>query len=136
MLVYHGTRAEHAQKILREGMDGTLIHPRVIHGLQDFEPGLFVTPTFIVARRFGLYIIEIQVELSDLTVPPMLRQHGVSLEKAMSNPLEPQAFLARQIDADRVRLVECHPNNYPFNPYDDQIPLVLGTCPPWAVIVD
>ena len=132
MKLYHGTNAEHAHKFVLEGIDGTAMHPRAIHGAQDHEPGLFVTPVFSVARRFGLYVLEIDVEPSALSVPPMLRLAGANIDQSLNNRPEPQALLNSRVWPDKVRVVECHPAGYPFNPYDDSIPLVPGTLLPWS----
>lgn len=116
MHVYHGTNAENAEKFVREGIDGHRLHQRCIGGSQDAESGLFVTPTLAVARRFGLYIIEVDVDISELEVPPMLRAAGANLESSLSNPAEPQALIRTRIEPHRVRVIESHPNGYPFNP--------------------
>lgn len=118
MRVYHGTTPTQARTFLREGIDGHLLHPRKIHGPQDQVPGLFVTPNLSSARRFGLCIIEIEVRESDLTIPPTLQAAGASLEDSLTNEREPQAFLARRVEPHALRIVECHENGYPFNPYD------------------
>jgi hypothetical protein len=123
MIVYHGTDGENARRYACEGIDAHLLHTRATHGLQDNEPGLFVTPRFDVARRFGLYVIQIEVEFSELNVPPELRQAGASLEQALAASFEPQAFIASRIEPSRVSIVESHPNGYPFNPFDDSVPL-------------
>lgn len=123
MFVYHGTDGENAKHYVCEGIDAHLLRTRAIHGPQDNEAGLFVTPRFDVARRFGLYVIQIEVELSELIVPPALRQAGATLEQALAAPFEPQAFLASRIEPNRVSIVESHPNGYPFNPFDASVPL-------------
>ena len=118
MRVYHGTTPAQARTFLQKGIDGHVVSPRMIHGPQDRAPGLFVTPKLSVARRFGLCIVEIEVQESDLTVPPNLKAAGASLDDALSNEREPQAFLARRVEPQALRIVECHENGYPFNPYD------------------
>jgi hypothetical protein len=123
MFVYHGTTSENAKRYLREGIDAHAQCARKIHGPQDNEPGLFVTPRFDVARTFGLFIIQIEVELSELSVPPMLRQAGATLEQTLAAPFEPQALLTSYIEPSRIRIVESHPYGYPFNPYDTSVPL-------------
>ena len=117
MLVYHATSAVFAELFQASGVDGHLLHARAIHGPQDNEPGLFVTPDLSVARRFGLFIFEIEVDESELVVPPTLRGLNVSLQESLANPLEPQALLPVRIEPARLRLVESHPNGYAFNPY-------------------
>jgi hypothetical protein len=123
MFVYHGTTGDNAKRYVREGIDAHLLHARAIHGPQDQEPGLFVTPRFDVARRFGLYVIRIEVALSELSVPPALRQAGATLEEALAAPFEPQALLALRIEPSRVSIIESHPDGYPFNPFDSSVPL-------------
>lgn len=124
MHVFHGTDSKHAERFLREGIDADRLHPRLIHGLQDMEPGLFVTPQFHVARRFGLYVLQIEVDPKNLHVPPMLRQSGATLARVLAAEFEPQAFLVARIQPMAVRLVESYPNGYPFNPYESaSIPL-------------
>lgn len=123
MHVFHGTTGEYAERFVHEGIVANLLHPRAIHGPQDNEPGLFVTPRIDVARRFGLYVIQIQVELSELKVPPALRQAGVTLEEALSAAFEPQALLASYVEPHRVTIVEAYPTGYPFNPFDPSLPL-------------
>jgi len=123
MFVFHGTDGENAKRYVCEGIDAHLLRTRAIHGPQDEEPGLFVTPRFDVARRFGLYVIQIEVELSELSVPPALRQAGASLEQALAASFEPQAFITSRIEPSRVSIVESHANEYPFNPFDDSVPL-------------
>lgn len=118
MRVYHGTTPAQAQAFLREGIDGHLLHARAIHGPQDNVPGLFVTPIFKVARRFGLCIIEIEVQQSDLELPPTFEIAGASLTASLSNATEPQALLPRRIEPSSIKMVECHENGYPFNPYE------------------
>lgn len=123
MFVYHGTDGKNAKRYVCEGINAHLLCPRAIHGPQNNEPGLFVTPRLDVARRFGLYVIQIKVELSELSVPPALRQAGATLEQTLALPFEPQAFLASRIEPHQVEIVESHPNGYPFNPFDDSVPL-------------
>jgi hypothetical protein len=118
MLVYHGTFEEQANRFVQGGIPGDVLHARAIHGLQDEEPGLFVTPRRDVARRFGLYILEIEVALSELSVPPNLRLAGATLEAALSAEFEPQAVLVSFVEPSRIRLVESHPDGYDFNPFD------------------
>ena len=120
MRVYHGTNAEFASRFLREGIDAHVLHPRLIHGPQDFEAGLFVTPKLNVARRFGLFILAIEAEEHELEVPPMLRLAGADLAASLANPLEPQALLKARVEPTRVHLVESHPNGYTFNPFDEE----------------
>ena len=118
MRVYHGTTPTQARMFLQNGIDGHLPHPRATHGPQDQVPGLFVTPTLSVARRFGLCIVEIEVHESELTVPPNLEAAGASLFDSLSNILEPQAFLARRVEPNALKIIECHADGYPFNPYE------------------
>ena len=132
MRVYHGTTPTQAQTYLQEGIDGHLLHRRQIHGPQDQAPGLFVTPKLSVARRFGLCIVEIEVEESDLTPPPILEAAGASLEDALTNEREPQAFLARRVEPGALRIVECHENGYPFNLYDGPDHVALSSKLPSA----
>ena len=120
MRVYHGTTGENASRFLAEGINAHVLHPRSIHGPQDLEPGLFVTPKLSVARRFGLFILAIEANDSNLEAPPILRQAGVDLEASLSNPLEPQALLKGHVEPEDISLVESHPNGYPFNPYEDE----------------
>ena len=119
MRVYHGTTAECAERFARDGIDAHLFYPRLIHGLQDLEPGLFVTPRLPVARRFGLYVLEIDVEAHQLKTPPTLRTAGASLQDALQNSAEPQALLVARVEPDHVRVVESYPNGHPFNPFDE-----------------
>lgn len=118
MRVYHGTDAKHAERFVREGIDADLLHPRMIHGLQDNEPGLFVTPKVHVARRFGLFVLQIEVDPKHLRVPPMLRQCGATLEQVLAAEFEPQALLVARVEPSAVALVESYPNGWPFNPYE------------------
>ncbi len=122
MLVYHGTSREHADRFIRDGIDADRLHTRAIHGPQDFEPGLFVTPRFDVARRFGLCVLQIEVELDELVVPPTLRLAGATLKDVLTHPFEPQALLVPRVSPCRVTLIESHLNEYPFNPFDETIP--------------
>lgn len=124
MRVYHGTTPKQAQAFVASGIDGHLLHPRAIHGPQDLVPGLFVTPVLAVARRFGLCVIEIEVQEVDLAVPPILAELGVTLQASLANSLEPQALLAKRVEPHSLKVVECHENGYSFNPYDEnEIPL-------------
>ena len=118
MRVYHGTTEQNAKCFLRDGIDGDKPHRRLIHGLQDGQPGLFVSPMLRVARTFGLYVLEIEVEIQDLKVPPALACAGATLEQALSHPFEPQALLVSRVESSRVRLAESYPNGYPANPYE------------------
>lgn len=118
MRIYHGTTPAQARMFLENGIDGHLLHPRVIRGPQDKAPGLFVTPTLSVARRFGLCIVEIEVHESELTVPPTLQAAGASLWDSLSNVREPQAFLTRRVEPSALKIIECHADGYPFNPYE------------------
>ena len=130
--VYHGTTPTQARMFLQNGIDGHLLHPRAIHGPQDQVPGLFVTPTLSVARRFGLCIVEIEVHESELTVPPTFAAAAASLLDSLSNDLEPQAFLARRIESDALKIIECHPDGYPFNPYEGPEDVAPTSKIPWA----
>lgn len=122
MLVYHGTTPQQARAFAEHGIDGHLQHPRLVHGPQDSVPGLFVTPIRWIARRFGLCVIEIQVESCELSAPPAFAQIGVSVNESLANPLEPQAFLSRRIEPIYIRIVECHENGYARNPYEPDEP--------------
>ena len=116
--MYHGTTPKQAQAFLADGIDGHLLHPRLIHGPQDSVPGLFVTPVLAVARFFGLCVIEIEVEETDLAVPPLFASIGVTLAESLANVKEPQALLCKRVQPASIKIVECHPDGYPFNPYD------------------
>ena len=105
---------------------------RAIHGLQDQVPGLFVTPTLSVARRFGLCIVEIEVHESELTVPPTFEAAAALLLDSLSNVLEPQAFLARRVEPDALKIVECHADGYPFNPYEGPEDVASTSKTSWA----
>ena len=118
MRVYHGTTLTQALAFLRDGINGHQLHQRLIHGPQDMVPGLFVTPVFSVARRFGLCIIEIEAQLSELEVPPAFASAGASLEDSLTNVSEPQALLVSRIEPSALKIVECHEDGYPFNPYE------------------
>ena len=118
MLVYHGTTPQQAQTFLRDGIDCHVIHQRAIHGPQDGVPGLFVTTKRSIARQFGLCILEIEVELCDLSPPPIFAQNGISLEQCLENPREPQAFLIKRVDPNSLKIVECHENGSSQNPYE------------------
>ena len=118
MLVYHGTTPEFASAFVKHGIDGHIPHARKIHGPQDNVAGLFVTPTRWVARRFGLCVLEIEIDAGDLRAPPSMAQLGVSVEDALGNQLEPQAFIATRIEPCNVRLIECHENGYSKNPFE------------------
>lgn len=132
MRVYHGTTPTQASMFLQNGIDGHLPHPRANHGPQDQVPGLFVTPTLSVARRFGLCIIEINVLESELTVPPNLEVAGASLFDSLSNSLEPQAFLARRVEPNALKIIECHADGYPFNAYEGPEDVAPTSKIPWA----
>jgi hypothetical protein len=132
MRVYHGTTPTQARMFLQNGIDGHLLHPRATHGPQDQVPGLFVTPTLSVARRFGLCIVAIEVYESELTVPPNLDDAGASLLDSLSNPLEPQAFLAKRVEPHALKIIECHADGYPFNPYEGPEHVVSSSKIPWV----
>ena len=118
MHVFHGTTAENAQRFVREGIDAHLPHSRLIHGPQDGQAGLFVSPELRVARTFGLYVLEIEIDPKDLKVPLALRNAGGTLEQALSQTFEPQALLVARVEASHIRIVESYPNGYPSNPYE------------------
>lgn len=120
MHVYHGTTPEHAHRFVQLGIDANVLYPRSIHGPQDAYPGIFVTPILEVARRFGLYIVQIEVSPDDLTVPPNIEKTGASLDQSLSDPFEPQAFLSRRVEPQAIQIVERHENGYAFNPYETQ----------------
>jgi hypothetical protein len=108
MIVYHGTTRKHAEDFVRNGINAHLPFPRLDVGpLAVKEPGLFVAPTLEVARRFGdRSVVSIEVDASDLQVPPNLKAAGCSsVAEALANPLEPQAFLAKRIEPCQVKLV-------------------------------
>jgi hypothetical protein len=132
MRVYHGTTPDQARMFLQNGIDGHLLHSRAIHGPQDGVPGLFVTPTLSVARRFGLCIVEIEVHESELDVPPNLKTAGASLLDSLSNVYEPQAFLARRIEPNALKIIECHADGYPFNPYEGPEGVAPTSKIPWT----
>jgi len=75
------------------------------HGPQTGVPGLFVTPILEVAKRFGRSVLAIEIDYSDLSVPPNLAIVGASLEMALANPLEQQAFLTRRIEPTQITLI-------------------------------
>ncbi|MET3118604.1 hypothetical protein AAKU64_002837 [Undibacterium sp. GrIS 1.8] len=118
MLVYHGTTPEIASEFVKHGIDCHIPYARKIHGPQDNVAGLFVTPTRSVARRFGLCVLEIEVNAGDLQAPPSMAQLGVSVEDALANQLEPQAFIAIRIESSHIRIIECHENGYSINPFE------------------
>jgi hypothetical protein len=118
MLVYHGTTPQLAKQFVRHGIDAHLLYRRAIHGPQDGVPGIFVAPKVSVARRFGLCVIEIEIQGEHLTVPPNLALGGLTLEESLGQRFEPQAFVSQRIEPAAIRIVECHENNYPFNPYE------------------
>lgn len=105
MLVYHGTTPQQCARFCAAGIDGHLLFPRAIHGPQDNVPGLFVSPDLEVAKRFGLCVVAIDVEPTDLSVPPALKQAGASLEETFANPPEPQAFLSKRIEPNQIKIV-------------------------------
>ena len=118
MRVFHGTTAENAQRFVREGIDAHQPHSRLIHGPQDGQAGLFVSPELRVARTFGLYVLEIEVDPKDLMVPPAWLNAGATLEKTLSHAFEAQALLVARVEARHIRIVESYPNGYPSNPYE------------------
>jgi hypothetical protein len=118
MHVYHGTTPQLAKRFSEFGIDAHLPYRRAVHGPQDQVPGIFVTPRLRVARRFGLCVIEIEVNEEQLSVPPNLAVSGASLAKCLSNELEPQAFLSFRVEPSAIRIIECYENGYPFNPFD------------------
>ena len=103
---------------MQKGIDGHLLRTRMIHGPQDQALGLFVTPKLSVARRFGLCTVEIEARKEDITIPATLIAAGASLDDSLNNELEPQALLAWRIEPEALRIVECHVDGYPFNPYE------------------
>lgn len=111
MLVFHGTTRQQCVEFLKNGIDAHLLTPRNIHGPQDWVPGLFVTPDLEIAKQFGRCVIAIEVELSDLSSPPIMERIGVTLEMALENPTEPQAFLSKRIEPRQVRIVHCDEPN-------------------------
>ncbi len=104
MLVYHGTTKSQAEAFLLNGIDAHLLHPRNISGPQSNTPGIFVTPVLEVAKQFGRSVVAIEVEYSDLSVPPNLALAGADLTAALNNPLEQQAFLTKRIEPGQVTL--------------------------------
>jgi hypothetical protein len=82
-----------------------LISRRAIHGPQDSVPGLFVTPDLEVAKRFGICVVAIEVDVSDLSVPPAFAIAGADLAASLNNPLEPQAFLSKRVEPAHVKVV-------------------------------
>ncbi|WP_138922514.1 hypothetical protein [Hylemonella gracilis] len=105
MIVYHGSTQDQCNSFCSSGIDGHKVFPRAIHGPQDGVPGLFVTPDLEVAKRFGICVVSIEVELSDLAPPPAFILAGADLETSLKNPPEPQAFLAKRIEPSRVKIV-------------------------------
>ncbi len=118
MLVYHGTTFENAARFVAAGIDAHIAVARKIHGPQDGVSGLFVTPKVSVARRHGLCVIEIEVDAALLSVPPALAQAGATVDLVLAHEYEPQALLTTRVEPAAVRIVEHHPNGYPFNPYE------------------
>ena len=123
MRVYHGTTPQLAKQFAQNGIDAHLPYRRAICGPQDGVPGIFVTPRLSVARRFGLCVIEIEIDERQLSVPPNLAVAGATLSMSLGNQPEPQAFISTRIEPSTIRIVECHENGYSFNPYasDDEV---------------
>lgn len=136
MRVYHGTDKRNAERFLAEGIDAHCIHPRLIHGLQDHEPGLFVTPKVHVARRFGLFILQVDIDPKSLHVPPMLRLSGATLEQALAAEFEPQALLVARVEPSAVTLVESCPDGWPSNPFESEGIPAGGSWTPVATDLD
>lgn len=123
MRVYHGTTPQFAKQFAQYGIDAHLPCRRAIHGPQDGVPGIFVTPRLSVARRFGLCVLEIEIDEEHLSVPPNLVVAGATLSTSLGNQPEPQAFISTRIEPSAIRIVECYENGYSFNPYtlDDEV---------------
>lgn len=68
--VYHGTSTPVALSAVKHGLTGEGKAPRKFSYETNNNPrGLFVTPSFGVARSFGLSILELHVRVSDLEAP-------------------------------------------------------------------
>lgn len=105
MILFHGTTAEICERFRTLGIDGNVLHKRIIHGPQDNVPGLFVTPELEVAKRFGSRVVAIEVEPDEIVCPPLLEQCGISLGESLKNSLESQALLNVYVPPERVMLV-------------------------------
>ena len=118
MRVFHGTTPQLAERFLHEGIDAHLTYRRSIHGPQDGVAGIYVTPKLSVARRFGLCVLAIELAAEQLTVPPNLLATEVTVHETLSHHFEPQAFVSYRVEPFAIRVIECHENGYPFNPFE------------------
>ena len=105
MIVYHGSTQTQCIHFAQHGIDAHLPFPRIILGPLSHISGLFVTPDLEIAKRFGRCVIAIEVQLDELTAPPLMEQIGLTTEEALQNPKEPQAFIRVRIEPSRIRIV-------------------------------